>query len=147
MANSVGRQFKHPIQQNVRSVNNTSVGVITPEEVFASTKVNNGLTMIKYGSGLQVAIKYFIGATDVSKFTSLVLDLCWYEESYRVEYLDFAFRCAVIAFYSNVKLPDKLDAKYDLVYGTDLYDSIYNNANSGQIGSLYDEIKMYILSL
>lgn len=78
------------------------------------------------------------------KFTEMVLQLCWNDEGYYYEVMDFAFRCAVIAFYSNVQLPEGLEQKYEMVYGTDLYDTVLKYANRDQTESLFEAIRMYL---
>ena len=141
------RQFKHPIPiVGADRAGQASVadGVITPEQLMTAMKPNKDVLRIRTSGGLQLTVRAMISAADAAQFIDAVLQPCWNGSGYYYEMIDFAFRCAVITCYSNVRLPEKVEEKYDVVYGTDLYDTILQYANRGQIDALYDAVNIYI---
>ena len=81
---------------------------------------------------------------EMEELVSTVLDRCLVDEGYRVEYIDFEFRCAVIIFYSNITLPHDEKMLCSAIYGSDLYDTICRYASGSQIKAMEESIKLYI---
>jgi len=60
------------------------------------------------------------------------------------ELVDFALRVNIIAAYAFVELPEDGKLLYYVAYASDLYDTIYKNANSAQIDAIRDAVNMYV---
>ena len=50
-----------------------------------------------------------------------------------VELFDFAIRAAIVSYYAAVELPDTLEKQYELLYTTDLYETVCKHINQGQL--------------
>ena len=139
------RVFKHPIPGTpAATASSGDIRMITAEELCESVVPKNEVVQIPWAGKLLLSVRTMISMKESIKFTEMVLQLCWGEESYYYEVMDFAFRCAVIAYYSNVQLPEGLDKKYEMVYGTSLYDTVMQYANRDQTEALYQAVKMYL---
>ena len=136
------RVFKHPIPGTpAATAASSDIKMITAEELCESVVPKNEVVQIPLAGKLLLSVRTMISMKESIKFTEMVLQLCWGED---YEVMDFAFRCAVIAYYSNVQLPEGLDKKYEMVYGTNLYDTVMQYANRDQTEALYQAVKMYL---
>lgn len=138
------RQFKHPVPSRQVSPG-AHVDLISPEQLCKAAGSQVNITQVVW-RGLYVIVRNIIDLSEMTDLVSAVLNRCWDGERYCNEFLDFEFRCAVITFYSNVTLPHDKNDLCGIVYGTDLYDTIKNNASQEQVTALYDAIKTYIKS-
>lgn len=60
----------------------------------------------------------------------------------QLELIDFAIKTNIITAYANVDLPENLNELYNIVYGTDLYDTICNNVSKTQVKSIIDSVTL-----
>ena len=144
MASNTRPQFKHPIPRKSSDV--PADGEILPvsaDTVLSVADIDDAIVEIAW-HGISIVVRKMIELDDIPGFVASVLDVCWLGEYYAKEMVDFVFRCTVIAMYSNIKLPEDSRVNYKLVYGTDLYKTISNCANSDQINALRCAIEMYI---
>ena len=139
------RVFKHPIPgTQAASASPKDIRMITPEELCAAVSPKSEVIQVSWAGKLLLTIRSMISMEESIKFIETAMQLCWGGESYYYEVMDFAFRCAVITYYSNVQLPEGLEQKYEIVYGTDLYETILKYTNLDQIDAIREAIKSYI---
>lgn len=88
--------------------------------------------------GLTIPIKSHLSVSDMMEFTSGVVQSCFAVSTgeYIPEVKDFAIRCAVLAYYVGVELPEDLESKCDLVYGSDIVDCVIRSINATQYYSM-----------
>ena len=93
--------------------------------------------------GYDVAVKRFLSFTEMMKFVKGVVDGCFATDggSYIPEVRDMYFRCSIVEFYTNIKLPDPIEEKNQIVYGTNIIDLILQNIDMGQFRAIMDSIE------
>ncbi len=62
-------------------------------------------------------------------------------QSYTPEYEEFARRCAVIDYYTDLKLPDKLDDVWLLLNQTTIYFDVVEAVGREEIGLVFEEAR------
>lgn len=60
-----------------------------------------------------------------------------------MEPVDFCFKVEVLSRYANITLPDDIEERYRIIYGSDLYRSVVENINHEQLLSLVAIIRSY----
>lgn len=94
--------------------------------------------------GEQIIVKHKLGLNDMIIFVNGVVDNCFTEDgSYIPEVKSFSIRSGVMEMYGNFRLPNKLAARYDLLFsdaGLEAYDLILKNIDHIQFGELLDAI-------
>lgn len=84
-----------------------------------------------------VTIKQTIGLMDMIAFVDNVTECCFMEDgSYHPELREFLFRCNVLTRYANFSLPENVEHKFALVYGTDAYDFVAQHIDERQLNML-----------
>ena len=63
------------------------------------------------------------------------------EQRYAPELLDFAIRAGVISYYAAVDLPETLEEQYELVYTTDLYETVCKHISQSQLAAIQDAVR------
>lgn len=93
--------------------------------------------------GYEVAIKRFISFTDMMSFVDGVVSGCFAKSDnrYLPEVRDLFFRCSIVEFYTNIVLPEDVEGKNQIVYGTDIIDLILQNIDMGQFRAIMDGIE------
>lgn len=93
--------------------------------------------------GYEVAIKRFISFTDMMSFVEGVVSGCFAKSDnrYLPEVRDLFFRCSIVEFYTNIVLPEDVEGKNQIVYGTDIIDLILQNIDMGQFRAIMDGIE------
>lgn len=66
------------------------------------------------------------------------------EGAFAPEFLDFALRVNIISTYAYVELPDDFDRLYELVYLSDLYDTVCSAVNKAQLDALKQAVMICI---
>lgn len=92
-----------------------------------------------------VTIKRTIGLMDMIAFADNVAECCFMEDgSFHPELKEFLFRCNVLTRYANFSLPENVEHKFELVYGTDAYDFVTQYVDERQLNMLdaaiYDKL-------
>ena len=92
--------------------------------------------------GLEITIKKTLSLTEVIKFVEDVAETCFAEETndYIPEVRDFAIKSNVLEMYTNLSLPKSNDARYALIYQTDVFDEIIKYINTAQFDEMCDSI-------
>lgn len=93
--------------------------------------------------GYDVAVKRFISFAEMMNFVDGVVSGCFAtsDSSYMPEVRDMYFRCSLVEFYTNIKLPEPIEEKNQIVYGTDIIDLILQNIDAGQFRAIVDSIE------
>lgn len=92
--------------------------------------------------GLEITIKKTLSLTEVIKFVEDVAETCFAEgnNDYIPEVRDFAIKSNVLEMYTNLSLPKSNDARYALIYQTDVFDEIIKYINTVQFDEMRDSI-------
>lgn len=137
MVSNAPRNFKHPVLQPEPV---DSARLITADELTESAMPNETVTQVRW-RGMNLIIRRNICMHDALLLADTVACRCWDGEFYNTVLVDFYFRAAVAAFYSNLEIPQDGETAWALLYGTDLYDTILKYVNVQQINMLRDSVK------
>lgn len=93
-------------------------------------------------NGLQVVIKKKLNLTEMLVFVENVAASCFSEDktTYNPELKDCAVRAAVIELYTNISLPFNVHKKYDLLYGSDIFQVVIENIDTAQFNDMMNAI-------
>lgn len=92
--------------------------------------------------GVEVTIKYIIGLTDMMEFVHDAAESCFSESgSFIPEVMDFAIKSNILSRYTNLTLPDDLEHRYALIYGSDITEIICDHINDEQLKEIVAAIK------
>lgn len=96
--------------------------------------------------GYTVAVKRVLPFAEMMHFVDGVVAGCFAtsDGSYMPEVRDIYFRCSIVGFYTNIELPDSIEDKNKIVYGTDIIDMILQNVDKGQFRAIMDGIEKKI---
>lgn len=91
--------------------------------------------------GKEIYVRNAISLNEMLGFVDAVVDACIDESGeYFPQFRDCMFRIYTIIYYTNIALDGDLTARYEFVYGSDLFDEVVNNIDAGQL----DDIKKTI---
>ena len=89
----------------------------------------------------EITLNVTIGFGDMIKLVNEVVNSCFGEDgTYNPEAKDFAFRLNLIELYTNILLPEDIEAQYAAVYGTDLIPFVLRYVNHNQIDAIREAI-------
>lgn len=89
----------------------------------------------------RLKIRTLLNPQEVISFIECVLSICFGKEENdypKPDLLDYAIKVNVIVRYGLVNISDDLNEQYELVYGTNLYDTIKKNISQSQIQYIED---------
>lgn len=87
--------------------------------------------------GVTYTIRRRISVGEMLQFTRDVVEPCFMDDgTYLPEIQGFAFRCALLEYYTNIRLPQDLDKRAEIVYGTDIVGGVMRGASADQIEEL-----------
>ena len=87
--------------------------------------------------GNQILVKNHLSLTEMANFVDNVVKSCFSDDGeYYPEIRDFAFKAALLEFYSNFALPQNPEKRYELVILCDASDLIYKEINRQQLDSI-----------
>lgn len=94
-------------------------------------------------NGLEITINKTLSLTDMMKFVDNVTKMCFSEDNgaYLPEIKDFAIKSCILEMYANFSLPDNASERYDLIYSTDVVDTVIDNINRRQFQEVIDAIE------
>ena len=80
-------------------------------------------------NGLKIKLRSIIDLEDMIMFVKYVVDSCFDAETgeYLPEIKSFALNSAILMFYTNIELPDDAKSQCGLLYGTDLFEHIFDS--------------------
>lgn len=104
--------------------------------------------IVKYNwHGKMIDIKYYLPRDDEVRLIHSVLECCGANDGagYIIpEFVDLAIRANIVSAYTNIELPDTVDAQHRLLYCSDLYDVVLKNANHTQIENIKRSVELYV---
>lgn len=93
--------------------------------------------------GVNLTILKRIPFSTACEMVRKVADACFGEDGeYKPEIRDFALKICCVEAYTNVRLPsDNVEHQYDIVYGTDLFDVMFQVIDSCQLNEIMDAVQ------
>lgn len=88
--------------------------------------------------GIDIIVRRTLPLNDVIAFTQIVAKNCFESESkeYIPEVRDFLFKRNIIDFYTNLTLPTNIGKSYELIYCSDIIDTLTTAINQAQLAEL-----------
>lgn len=89
-------------------------------------------------NGLDITIKTRLSFEEMMAFVDGVVQGCFTtdDNSYVPEAKDFVIKCYIVETYSNIKLPQNVNKKYDILYTCDISNFILDNIDQEQFGEI-----------
>lgn len=87
-------------------------------------------------NGVTVVVKTLLSFQEMMEFAGRVKANCFVDGEYLPEVRDFAIRDCIVDMYSNIRLPDDIEHKYEILYRTDICQEIVKYVNSDQYEQL-----------
>lgn len=98
-------------------------------------------TIVKWHD-IELAVKHTVGFTDMMEFTHDVAESCFSESGAFVpEVMDFAIKSNILTRYTNLTLPEELEHRYALIYGSDIVDIVCEHINREQLQEITTAVK------
>lgn len=102
-------------------------------------------TRVVEWNDLKIEINHTLDVKDAFELVKAVVDSSFLDDgSYVPEATDFAMRANVIAYYSNIELPNDMAAQYRMVYSLPIYEIVRAAINAQQFDSLCDAVERRI---
>ena len=126
--------------------NETIIAANTLEQLLENGGANiDPPTRVVEWNGLKIEINHTLNVKDAFELVKAVVDSSFLDDgSYVPEATDFAMRANVIAYYSNIELPNDMAAQYRMVYSLPIYEIVRAAINAQQFDSLYDAVERRI---
>lgn len=142
MASDIRNGFNHSsFRAGARNMD--GISAITPEQLMDVCDVHEKIVVVNW-NGLKLVIRRTIDIEETFDFVGYVLNECWTGENYQPEMVEFAFRSAVIMLYSNITLPEDKYLRHNIVYRTNLYETVIKSIDKEQLDSIREAIKIYM---
>lgn len=105
-------------------------------------------TTIKWND-LEIIIKRVLTFTDVLEFVDNVTKTCFTRdtETYMPEVKDFAIKSNILEKYTNLTLPNNIEHRYEIIYHTDIIETVLNYINNQQFSEMTTSIDAKIKNL
>ena len=89
-------------------------------------------------NGLMLHIRHQVNLEYMIRYVDYVVAACFDANTgeYLPEAKDFAIRSGAVEFFTNITLPDDVNRKYNLMYGTDIINVVMSYVDAGQMNSL-----------
>ena len=89
-------------------------------------------------NGATLHIKRTLSLREMASFVEYVVGSCFTEDlnEYLPEVKDFAIRCCILEIYGNLTLPESIDEKYEVAYGSDITDFIIEHIDQSQFRAM-----------
>ena len=100
-------------------------------------------------NGLDVRIKRTLSFIEMMEFVDSVVKTCFTAESgmYIPEAKDFAVKSNIVERYTNLSLPNNLDHRYEIIYCTDIVETVLTCINYQQFNEIMASIDSKINNL
>lgn len=110
---------------------------------------NYSQAVVEIGEGLSLKVKRTLSLTDAVSFVSNIVDMCI--DKAELDYMAFAFDIAnregVLKLYAGITLSNNLEADYDVLYSTGIYEKVLEHIDRKQYDILLDaansQVKYY----
>lgn len=92
--------------------------------------------------GVDLVIKKTLTLKEVMTFVNTVVKGCFTTDdaSYIPEVKDFFIKCCIVDMYTNLSLPDNSEHKYNLIYCSDIIESVLPHINEQQFNEMCQAI-------
>ena len=112
---------------------------ISSEQLLSQKKATKRIAM---WHGIAVSVRTLLPIREVGLFVNSVMDGCYDVEhdAFIPEMMDFAFRVNVVTRYACVELPLDIEDQYEVLYNTDIFDTIVASINEAQLKSIRETI-------
>lgn len=91
--------------------------------------------------GIEVTVTKTISLTDMMEFVNNVVGSCFLDDGrYLPEIKEFAVKSNLLAKYTNIALPEKLEHRYELLYCSDIVDFVRDVVSEEQLREIEDAI-------
>lgn len=99
-------------------------------------------TTVTEWNGLEIVIKKHLSLAEVAKFVDVCVKACFDSDTaaYAPEAKDAAIRSCIVAFYTNITLPESIEKQYELIYHASILDSIIPHIDQTQLKSVISAI-------
>lgn len=97
--------------------------------------------------GYDIVVKQLLSADEFIEVVRAVFRDCRIPDTdnmVQLELVDFAIKTNIISAYANVELPEDLSSLYNLMYGTDLYETVCDNISKIQLQSIIDSVMLCV---
>lgn len=113
----------------------TKAKAIPFKTISASIKENRPSVNVCEWNGIEIAVKYTISLEDMLRLVNETVNSCSGADDgmYMPEVKQFAFRCGVISYYTNVSMPSKMEDKYLLAYRSGIFEAILPSLCTAQL--------------
>lgn len=116
---------------------------ITTLDKIAKENFNN--TEVFEWYGVDVAVKRSLGLDDILAFANDVAASCFGEDGRFIpEVMDFAIKSNILTKYANLNMPENLEHRYDLIYQTNIVDTVCEHINMAQLREVIASINRKI---
>lgn len=97
-------------------------------------------------NGLEVVIKPTLTFKDMMSFVDSVVKTCFTSDNgaYMPEAKDFAVKSNILEKYTNFTLPNNLEHRYEMIYYTDIIETVFKYTNKNQFNAMMDAINSKI---
>lgn len=94
---------------------------------------------------VEVRVKYMLPLTEMLAFVDDVVDSCFHDGlGYMPEVKDFAIKSNILTRYANFSMPESLEHRYQMVYGSDIVDFVCTAINTTQLQEIVSAINSKI---
>lgn len=95
--------------------------------------------------GAEVRVKRTLSLKEMLSFVDEVVGSCFHDElGYMPEVKDFAIKSSILTRYANFSVPDNLEHRYQMVYGTDAVDAVCAVIDTTQLQEIVNSINSKI---
>lgn len=100
-------------------------------------------------NGVEITIINTLPMKEMLTFVDNVVKSCFTQDTltYIPEVKDFAIKSNLVEMYTNVSLPSNLATRYDLIYRTDLVETILKSINIAQYSEMFAAIEDKIANI
>lgn len=93
----------------------------------------------------EVRVKRTLSLKEMLSFVDEVVGSCFHDElGYMPEVKDFAIKSNILTRYANFSVPDNLEHRYQMVYGTDAVDAVCAVIDTTQLQEIVNSINSKI---
>ena len=93
----------------------------------------------------EVRVKRTLSLTEMLSFVDDVVGSCFHDKmGYMPEVKDFAIKSNILTRYANFSMPDDLEHRYQMVYGTDAVDVVCSAIDTVQLQEIVNSINSKI---
>lgn len=93
-------------------------------------------------AGLNIVVKQHLSLSEVAKFVDVCVKACFDSEDgkFTPEAKDPAIRSCIVAFYTNITLPENIESQYELIYHSYILDTIIKEIDRNQLDAILQAI-------